>query len=394
MKANLWFRAACLVAALLLSSPPDRADTDVYLTEVPDYDWQFGCFGTATGNLIGYWDRHGFPDFYVGPTSGGVAPLKNYGTNAGIRSLWASQGGFDGRPTSAYGHVEDYYYDYASTTPDRFISSNRTEHVADCIGDFIGLNQKRWTNMNNECDGNIDGYVFVYWETNGSRRANFIPPAQGTNAGKDLPSGLRAWTQHRGYEAESFSQLSVLNAKCPPGQGFSFADVVAEIDAGYPLLVFLQNPNANSRSLSGMPRANPLIHGMLIIGYQVYDGFGTNVYVRDSWGGGLQTRNWSSASWVGGTSLPVRGMIGYRPRPRIRKLTVNGGTVTLAWDGPSSEVYDVITGVTAPVHAYQIEWSPTLAPADFQPVGPSTYDRTLTVPDPGSPGYFRVRLLP
>src|SRR5438477_8275064 len=96
-------------------APPAAAVTNVYLTEVPDYDWWAGCFGTASGNLIGYWDRHGFPNFYTGPTGGGLAPLTTVGANYHIRALWASQAGIDGRPLSKPGHYDDYYVEYEST---------------------------------------------------------------------------------------------------------------------------------------------------------------------------------------------------------------------------------------------------------------------------------------
>ena len=71
------------------------AVTNRYLLEVPDYEWHLGCFGTTTGNLAGYWDRHGMPNCYTGPTSDGVAPLDSQirNGNYGIRSLWASQAG-------------------------------------------------------------------------------------------------------------------------------------------------------------------------------------------------------------------------------------------------------------------------------------------------------------
>ena len=39
------------------------AAQNVMITEVPDYSWYAGCWGTAGGNLMGYWDRHGLPDF-------------------------------------------------------------------------------------------------------------------------------------------------------------------------------------------------------------------------------------------------------------------------------------------------------------------------------------------
>src|SRR5437867_13195351 len=94
-----------------------RSAADVYLTEVPDYEWWAGCFGTASGNLIGYWDRHGLPDFYTGPTNDGLAPLDSFDIHFGIRALWASQAGLDGRPFDQPGHYDDYYAGYESTSP-------------------------------------------------------------------------------------------------------------------------------------------------------------------------------------------------------------------------------------------------------------------------------------
>lgn len=384
-------------------------DADVQLMEVPDYNWYAGCFGTATGNLMGYWDRHGLPDFYTGPSAGGVAPLDNCGNNIGIRSMWASKAGLDGRPANLPGHVDDYWatynislascgandtYSYGSTLSDPYKLAGRTEHAPDCIGDFIGLNQKQWTNMNNECDGNIDAYSFVYWDTNGSRRVNFVPPPQGTNSGRDIPSGLRAWTRFRGYDAEVFSQLVSFNPNCPPGQGFTFADLRAEIDAGYPVLVFLQRYDQLSRSLSGMPKANPEIHGMLVYGYMAYAGSGTNVYCRTSWGSGDNiTYNWSAPPWVNST-LSVRGVIGFHPKPKIRSISLEGPDVTIRWDGPSSQITDLFSGYTTPVHRYQLERSPTLSPLDFQPVGAPTTDMSITVPDCCSGTvFYRVQLL-
>lgn len=391
---QFWLFVGAAIAGLLAPSG-SLADIDVQLTGVPDYDWQYGCFGTASGNLMGYWDRHGFPGFYTGPTAGGVAPLRNNSTNAGIRSLWASQAGFDGRPASLPGHIEDYYSGYESTATDPYKLSNRAEHPPDCIGDFIGLSQKRWTTMNNECDGNIDAFSFVFWKTNGTKRVNFIPPPQGANAGRDIPSGLREWTRYRGYDADSFSQLVSFNPKCPSGQGFTFDDLRAEIDAGYPILVFLQSYSQLYRVMSGMPKANPEIHGMLIYGYEVYEGYGTNVYCRDSWGGSEQHRNWSTISWVTGSSLSVRGVIGYHPKPKLRSVAYDGVNVTITWDGPASQLYDALTGTTTALHRYQLERARAMDPPDFQPVGPTTTDLTITLPECcADAAYYRVQLLP
>ncbi len=397
-------------ATLTVLEAPVVPDGEVLLTGVPDYNWYAGCFGTASGILMGFWDRNGLPDFYTGPTAGGVAPLDNCGNNIGIRSLWASKAGFDGRPADQPGHIDDYWasytislascgandsYSYQSTLEDPYQLAGRAEHPPDCLADFLGISQKRWTNMNSECDGNIDAYAFVYWDTNGTKRLNYTPPGQGTNSGRDIPSGLREWTRSRGYEAEVFSQFVSFNPQCPPGQGFTFGELRAEIDAGYPVLVFLQAYNQLSRSLSGMPKANPEIHGMLIYGYQAYAGFGTNVYCRTSWGSGDNiTYNWSATPWVVAGSLSVRGVIGFRPKPKIRSISLNGPNVTISWDGPSARLHDVINLTTTPVHRYQLERSPTLNPPAFAPVGSPTSDLSITLPDCcDGQVFYRVRLL-
>jgi hypothetical protein len=42
-----------------------------------------------------------------------------------------------------------------------------------------------------------------------------------------------------------------------------------------------------------------------------------------------------------------------------------------------------------------LEESLTLDPPDFQPVGPVTFERTISIPDCcGTSAYYRVRLLP
>src|ERR1051325_11116601 len=113
-----------------------RGTENVGIVDVPDYSWFAGCFGTASGNLMGYWDRHGFPNFYTGPTGGGLAPLNNYGGNVGIESLWVSKAGFDGRPADQPGHADDYWlyldqvnYSYESTVPDPYVTAGRAEHA-------------------------------------------------------------------------------------------------------------------------------------------------------------------------------------------------------------------------------------------------------------------------
>lgn len=384
------------ILAWCLAPGSSRAAVNVLLTEVPDYTWDAGCFGTASGNLMGYWDRHGFPNFYTGPTGDGVAPLNSIGANVGIRSLWASRIGLDGRPETQFGHMDDYWVEYESTAPDPYVVVGREEHARDCIGDFIGLNQNKWRNLNQECDGNIDGFSFVFWDLEGGKRVNFIPSSNDGGVVPDIPSGLKEWTRFRGSEADVFSQLADFNPAVTSGQGFTFEDLRAEIDSGYPVLLFLQHFDQPSRELSGMPKGNPEIHGMLAHGYYIADDGKQFVRYKTSWGSsGDNTMSlWDRIPWQ--AFLPVRGVIGYHPRPKITRVTPAEGAVTIEWEGPGSNVSNLVAGTTLPVHWYVLEKATLLNPGNFEAVTEPTTERSITVPDccPERAGFFRIRLLP
>ena len=181
-------------------------------------------------------------------------------------------------------------------------------------------------------------------------------PVSGQKPIPDIQSGLRAWMRYRGYEADVFTQLTDFNPQTPPGHGFTFEDLKAEIDAGYPVMVFLQPFSQAYRSLTNsapMPKADPAIHGMTIYGY-LEEGGVSYVRYRTSWASGNNVfSEWSPAAWQAG--LPVRGVIGFRPRPQITRFQRTGGSLALEWDGPSALLYDAIADTTTPVHRYVVE---------------------------------------
>jgi hypothetical protein len=389
-----------LLAAAILARSSD-AQTWVYLTETPDYDWYAGCFGTASGNLAGFWDRHGLPDFYAGPTGGGLAPLDSSGGNVSIRSLWASRANVDGRPANKPGHMDDYYVAYEYSGPDPYLPAGRPEHSPDCIGDFIGLNQNKWTNLNNECRGNIDAFSFVFWDKTGNRRANFYT----TNAGAyvpDIGSGLREWARYRGYDADVFTQLTSFNGERTTTNGFTYENVKAEINAGYPVLLFLQPTAEFSRTVGGVANVNPEIHGILIYGYAENIAelpAHQAVIVRTSWASGdNRLEEWTLHTWLGlfySSPFAPRGVIGFHPKPKVRNFSRGQGTVTLTWDGPSSQLYDYLSGTSTDLHRYRVERATTLNPPNWKPVGAITSAHTATVEDIGNQmAFYRVVLVP
>jgi len=389
-----------MLALLSFASSPVRAQTLVYLLEVPDYEWHAGCFGTGTGNLAGYWDRHGMSGFYTGPTGGGLAPLNSFGGNRGIRSMWASEIGVDGRPASQPGHMNDYYVSYRSPAPDPFVTQGRAEHAPDCIGDFIGLNQNKWTNLNNECRGNVDAFSFVFWDKKGRRQVNYYPSNSAGVYIRDIQSGLKEWARYRGYDADVFTQLSIFNPEkgaANATNGFTYDDVKAEINAGYPVLCFLQHNGNYSEPVGSIPNANPEIHGVMIYGYfsDPFSGIDKGVIIRTSWasGGdpGYEYQQWTGAAWLG--LYPVRGVIGFHPTPKIINFSRADGTITLNWHGPSARVYDEIAGSTTLPHRYCVQRATSLTPANWTPVGEPTTALSATVPDVEGTAFYRVVLI-
>jgi len=178
------------------------------------------------------------------------------------------------------------------------------------------------------------------------------------------------------------------------GQGFTFEDLKAEIDAGYPVLLFLQLFDQKFRSLSGMERANPNMHGMLAYGYYTTDSGAQFVRYRTSWASGdNMLSKWEAEPWQ--AALPVRGVIGYHPLPQIINVLPSNDSITISWQGPSSMLSNVLAQTTMPLHWYVVEKATTLNPPDFSPVSAPTVEQTATIPlccDQAA--FFRLKLMP
>ncbi len=44
------------------------------LEDVPALDWCYGCSATTAAMMFGWYDTHGYPNMYAGPTNGGLSP--------------------------------------------------------------------------------------------------------------------------------------------------------------------------------------------------------------------------------------------------------------------------------------------------------------------------------
>jgi PKD repeat protein len=225
-------------------------------SSVPAFDWSYGCSATSAAMLFGYYDRTGYSNFYTGLTNGGICPLPTdsemywkYTSYPNVTCyecpLSATHQGIDGRSTR--GHVDDYWIDYGNNGSDPYIVNGWQQHTSDSVGDFMGTNQSAWKNS--------DGSTTFYFYTNGS-------PYGGTGSPyRDGGYGMRLFAQSKGYTVTSNFNQYILGYNGNT-LGFTFANYMAEIDAGRPVLI----------QVSG--------HTMLGFGY---DTTGNVVYLHDTW---------------------------------------------------------------------------------------------------------------
>lgn len=218
------------------------------LSFVPAFDWCYGCSATSAAMLAGYYDNHGFPNMYNGPTNGGVCPMNNSPWGFGECPLSATHMGYDGR--AVRGHVDDYWRAYGNCTSDPYIG-NWSEHAhGDCTGDFMGTNQSDV--------GNCDGSTLFYYYTDGARIYDYTGSEPGS---RDGCHGLRLFAESRGYAVLANYSQYIYGYKGNT-QGFTYADFRSEIDARHPVLI--------------------QVAGHTMLGYG-YNTTGNVVYIHDTW---------------------------------------------------------------------------------------------------------------
>lgn len=237
----------------------------------PAYSWVFGCSAVSSAMIVGYYDRNGYPNMYTGPTNGGVAPLAEDPAWGGwtdsasqyypYNPLVASHNGVDG--VVGYGSLEDYWVSYGSLSVDPYITASRSQHsYVDAVGDFLGTSQSAL--------GNTDGStVFYSWTSSPARlTCDDMVTNSITNDGT---YGRRSY-----FIAHGYTVTDCYNRKTDNNEtgGFSFADYMAEIDTGQPVLI----------NLAG--------HSIVGVGY---DSASSTMYVHDTWDNSDHLMTWGGS---------------------------------------------------------------------------------------------------
>jgi hypothetical protein len=268
------------------------------LTDVPAFEWSYGCSATSAAMMAGYYDRNGYSNMYAGPggTPAGLCPLDNSEWGAGIGGsdgecpLSATHLGKDG--LAVRGHVDDYWVSYASAADDPWIG-NWAEHTyADCTGDFMKTNQSSYENT--------DGETHFIFYTDGSpiyyADLDAILYGLGTYADYDGGCGLQDFFESRGYTVTTMYNQYIYGYDGNT-QGFTFDDFKDEIDAGRPVLIH--------------------IVGHTMLGYG-YSDAGETIYIHDTWDYNAHTMTWGG-SYYGSPQVGVTA-IGLDPVPASRGL--------------------------------------------------------------------------
>jgi len=299
---------------------------DVILTNVPTYTWCYGCSATSAGMMMGYYDLHGYPNMYTGPANGGACPLNNetawghtyysaFG-NVGECPFIASHIGKDGRATRGY--VEDYW-----GSPDPCVTNGWTAHTDDCVGDFMGTSQDRYSNA--------DGSTMFYYYNSGTPLYDYNP-----TSGRDGCHGMRLYAEAHGYTVTTNYTQVLYNASTAP-YGCTFSQYCTEIDSGYPVLIQLNG------------------HTMLGIGYNKT---GNIVYVNNTWANTYDQMTWggtySGMQQWGMTVLHLAPATTPNNAPTINALSnvtinENAGLQTVNMSGISAGTGD--TGQTITITA-------------------------------------------
>jgi len=256
-----------------LPEPNPAAGINV-LSNVPAFNWSFGCSATSAAMIVGYYDRTAYPNMYTGPTNGGVMPMDNSSwPDWHDESAWrhqcplsATHKGLDGRATN--GHVDDYWVQYGSAAPDPFIG-NWAEHAyGDCTGDYMKTNQSNY--------GNSDGSTTFWNYTNGAPYYWNQMEAAGHHT-TDGGYGHKLFYESRGYTVTNMYNQYIQGQGSNPALGFTYAQYKAEIDAGRPVMIHVTG------------------HTMVGLGY---DDSANVIFIHDTWNYNTYTMTWGG-SYVG-----------------------------------------------------------------------------------------------
>ncbi len=243
------------------------------LTGTTSSTWWYGCTPTSAGMLMAYYDTNGYKGYSFSNLIPGTAPSAVNGYSAANSSFLHA--------IASQGHQHDFYNSgegglyaldsgggggYGEVNDDRYDG-----RPFDCLADFMGTSQ----------GSRVNGGTSNYYDYNGFRVYTTDFYNHGIYDGYGL-LGIERYIQYCGYEISyGFYQMcdAFLEANFPTAteSGFSYADLVAELDQGRPVLLSYYGEDVGG-------------HTMIAVGYDNSEGDVLQFY--NTWDNELHSIAW------------------------------------------------------------------------------------------------------
>ncbi len=241
-----------------------KQGSTVTLPDPGDYDWWYGCSPTSTGMIIGHYDVGGYNgQSYDNLVPGGQAENSTFG----------NPGALVNQSIASHGHQDDFYnaatygYDTGGGPGNGYLESGddlaSPFHSFDSLADFMGTSQDNYANSN--------GATTFYFFTNG---APFTESDAVTYSitGPSGMYGIGEYIEYAGYDADVLYNQYIDTHGLT--YGFTFAQYMAEIDAGRPVII--------------------QVEGHSMYGYG-YDSVAGSLILNDTWAAGPHSMTWGGS---------------------------------------------------------------------------------------------------
>lgn len=203
------------------------------LTNTSNYDWWYGCAPTSAGMMMGYYDRNGYMGYsYSNLVPGGVAEASSFVSTAGNWEYLCQY------IIASPDHVSDFYIGPAGSSGD---DVSPPYHSFDSLADFMGTSQD---NLSSVYGGNANSYTTFWYWNDGSPMYDSDIEELGLTYGPDFYNisgmyGIGEYVEYAGYETTTLYNQYIDTAGYT--YGFTYAQYMAEIDAGRPVLIHVEN---------------------------------------------------------------------------------------------------------------------------------------------------------
>jgi hypothetical protein len=215
----------------------------VTLSNPGDYDWWYGCSPTSAGMIMGHYDVCGYGgQSYGNLVPGGQAEDNTYGIGPYLAN----------NAIASSGHISDFYRGGYGAFGD---DVTPPFHSFNCLADFMGTSQ--------DSVGNVNGSTTFYYWTNGAPFTDSDALDNGV-ANLDGMYGIGEYLEYAGYDAATLYTQHIYTPSTP--LGFTFAQYMAEIDAGRPVIIQVEGHSMYGYGYDSSTAPTVLLHDTWTLG--------------------------------------------------------------------------------------------------------------------------------